>query len=52
MISASADLLDLDMSGSNTLNNIMAMHNAKQQVQTQQQPFGQTSVILNSIFSK
>merc|ERR1711935_226246 len=36
---ASADLLDLDMSGSNTLNNIMAMHNAKQH----QQPFGQQS---------
>lgn len=38
---ASADLLDLDMSGSNTLNNIMAMHNAKQQVQHQQQPVTQ-----------
>ena len=42
-ISASADLLDLDMSGTNTLNNIMAMHTAKQQVQQQQiqqpQPF-------------
>lgn len=34
---ASADLLDLDMSGANTLNNIMAMHAAKQQVQPQQQ---------------
>lgn len=33
---ASADLLDLDMSGTNTLNNIMAMHNAKQTVQQQQ----------------
>lgn len=48
---ASADLLDLDMSGTNTLNNIMAMHTAKQQVQQQQhiqqqpfqQPFGQAS---------
>jgi len=48
---ASADLLDLDMSGANTLNNIMAMHTAKQQVQQQQiqqpqpfqQPFGQPS---------
>jgi len=48
---ASADLLDLDMSGTNTLNNIMAMHTAKQQVQQQQiqqpqpfqQPFGQPS---------
>lgn len=28
---ASSDLLDLDMSGQNTLNNLMAVHNAKQQ---------------------
>lgn len=37
--SASDDLLDLDMSGQNTLTNIMAMHNAKQQQSSS--PFGQ-----------
>jgi len=37
--SATDDLLDLDMSGQNTLTNIMAMHSAKQQ-QQQQMPFG------------
>ena len=32
-LSATDDLLDLDMSGQNTLTNIMAMHSAKQQQQ-------------------
>ena len=36
---ATDDLLDLDMSGQNTLTNIMAMHNARSQ--QQQSPFGQ-----------
>lgn len=48
---ASADLLDLDMSGTNTLNNIMAMHTAKQQIQQPQpfqQPFGQPSFGMNN----
>lgn len=40
--SASADLLDLDMSGQNTLTNILAMHNAKQHQQAS--PFGQAPV--------
>jgi hypothetical protein len=34
---ASNDLLDLDMSGQNTLNNLMAVHTAQQQQQHQTQ---------------
>ena len=43
--SASADLLDLDMSGQNTLTNILAMHNAKQHQQAS--PFGQAVSLLS-----